>query len=69
MHSERKLKVTGLLRLFTAYKCVLTVGGIIASFRGITTDKQDSSYIEYFPYCDMDTKISYVSELFRATGM
>ena len=49
MHSERKLKVKGLLRLFTASKGVLTVSDI-------KTDKQDSSFIEYFPYSDMVTE-------------
>ena len=57
MYSERKLKIKGLLRLFSASKGVLTVSDFIASFSDIKTNKQDSSFIKYFPYCDMDTEI------------
>ena len=63
MHSERKLKIEGLIRLFTDSKGVLTVSDFIASFSDIKTNKQDSSFIEYFPYYDMDTEIKHVSEL------
>ena len=47
----------GLLRLFTTSKGVLTVSDFIASFSDIKTNKQDSSFIEYFPHCNMDTEI------------
>ena len=57
MHSENKLMSKGLLRLFTASKGVLTVSDFIASFSDDKTDKQDSLFIEYFPYCDMETEI------------
>ena len=53
MHSERKLKINGLLLLLK----VLTVSDVIASFSDIKTDGQDWSFIEYFPYCDMDTEM------------
>ena len=46
---------------------MLTVSDFIASFSDIKTNKQDSSFIEYFP-CDMDTEIKDVSELFMVTG-
>ena len=39
----------------------LTVSDFMASFSCIKTDKQDTSFIEYFPYCDMDTYIKDVS--------
>ena len=68
MYSERKLKIKGLLRLFSSSKGVLTVSDFIASFSDIKTNKQDSSFIEYFPYCDMDTEIKDVSELLMVTG-
>ena len=51
MYSERKLKIKGLLRLFSTSKGVLTVSDFIDSFSNIKTNKQDSSFIEYFPYC------------------
>ena len=47
MHSKRKLKSNGLLRLCIASKGVLTVSDFIASFSDNKTDKQDSSFIEY----------------------
>ena len=68
MYNERKLKIKGLLRLFSASKCVLAVSDFIVSFSDIKTNKQDSSFIEHFPYCDMDTEIKYVSELLMLTG-
>ena len=68
MYSERKLKIKGLLRLFSSSKGVLTVSDFIASFSDIKTNKQDSSFIDYFPYCDMDTEIKDVSELLMVTG-
>ena len=55
MHSERKQKIKGLLCLFTTSKGVLTVGDLIASFRDNKTNKQNFSFIEYFPYYDIDT--------------
>ena len=55
MHSERKLKIKELLRLFTASKGVLAFSDIIVPFSDIKTNKPDSSFIEYFPYCYMDT--------------
>ena len=45
MYSERKLKIKGLLRLFSSSKGVLTVSDFIASFSDIKTNKQDSSFI------------------------
>ena len=39
---------------------VLTVSEFIASSSDIKTDKQDSSFIEYFPYCDIDTEIKVI---------
>ena len=45
MYSEVKLKIKGLLRLFSASKGVLTVRDFIASFSDIKTNKQDSSFI------------------------
>ena len=68
MYSERKQMIKGLLRLFSASKCVLTVSDVIASFSDIKTNKQDSSFIEYFPYCDMDTEIKDVSVQLMVTG-
>ena len=68
MYNERKPKIKGLLRLFSASKGVLTVSDFIASFNDIKTNKQDSSFIEYFPYCDMGTEIKDVSELLMVTG-
>ena len=68
MYSERKLKIKGLLRLFSSSKGVLTISDFIASFSDIKTNTQDSSFIEYFPYCDMDTEIKDVSELLMVTG-
>ena len=47
---------------------MLTVSDCIASFSHIKTDNQDSSFIESFPYCDMDTEIKDVSELLMVTG-
>ena len=44
MHSERKLPIKELLRLFTASKGVLTVSDFIASFGDNKTDKQDFIY-------------------------
>ena len=40
MHSERKLKVKGLLRLFSSSNGVLTVSDFIASFSDITTNRR-----------------------------
>ena len=68
MYSERKLKIKGLLRLLYTSKDVLTVSNFMASFSDIDAHKQDSSFIEYFPYCDMDTEIKDVSELLMVTG-
>ena len=62
------IMIKGLLRLFSASKDVFTVSDFIASFSDIKTNKQDSSFIEYFPYCDMDTEIKAVSELLMVTG-
>ena len=42
MYSERKLRIKGLLSLFSASKGVLTVSDIIALFSNIKTTKQDS---------------------------
>ena len=47
---------------------MLTFSDLIALFSDIKTNKQDSSFIEYFPYCDMDTEIKGVSELLMVTG-
>ena len=57
MHSEMKLTIKGLFNLLTASKGVLTVSDLIASFGDNKTDKQDSSFVQYFSYCDMDTYI------------
>ena len=43
MHCERKLKSYGLFR-------GLAVSDFIASFSDNKTDKQECSFIEYFPY-------------------
>ena len=50
MHNEMKLKSNGLVRLCIASKGMLTVSDIIASLSDNKTEKQDSSFIEYFPY-------------------
>ena len=40
----------------------------IASFNYIKANKHDSSFIEYFPYCDMGIERKNVSELLMVTG-
>ena len=64
---ERKLKIKGLLRLYTS-KGVIPISDFIASFSEINKNQQDEVFIENFPYCDMDTEISDVSELLCVTG-
>ena len=68
IHSERKLKIKGLLRLFTASKDGLTVSNYLSTFSDIEKHNQDEEFIDDFPYCDMDTEIKDVSELLMVTG-
>ena len=65
--SERKLKIKGLLRLYTS-KGVIPISDFIASFSEINKNQQDEVFIEKISYCDMDTEISDVSELLCVTG-
>ena len=67
MQSERKLKVRGLLRLFTGARRVVSVKELLCSFSDIEKDKQDTAFIHAFPYCDMDKEIMDVSELLMVT--
>ena len=66
--SERKLKIKGLLRLFTSSKGVIPISDFIASFSEISKSQRDENFIEKFPYCDMETEITDVSELLCVTG-
>ena len=68
MQSERKLKVSGLLRLFTGTRGFVSVKEFLCSFSDIEKDKQDTAFIHAFPYCEMDKKIMDVSELLMVTG-
>ena len=68
MQSERKLKVRGLLRLFTGTRGVVSVKEFLCSFSDLEKDKQDTAFIHAFPYCDMNKKIMDVSELLMVTG-
>ena len=68
MQSERKLKVRGLLRLFTGARRVVSVKEFLCSVSDIEKDKQDTAFIHAFPYCDMDKEIMDVSELLMVTG-
>ena len=54
--SERKLKIKGLLRLYTS-KGVIPISDFIASFSERNKNQQDEVFIEKFLYCDMDTEI------------
>ena len=58
MQSERKLKVRGLLLLFTGAN----------QFNDIEKDKQDTAFIHTLLYCDMDKGIIDVYELLMSTG-
>ena len=68
MQGERKLKIRGLLRLFTGTRGVVSVEEFLCSFSEIEKGKQDTSFFHAFPYCDMDMETMDVSELLMVTG-
>ena len=68
MQSEMKLKIRGLLRLFTGTRGVVSVKEFVCSFSEIEKGKQDTAFIHAFPYCDMDMETMDVSELLMVTG-
>ena len=50
MQSEMKLKIRGLLRLFTGTRGVVSVKEFVCSFSDIEKGKQDTTFVLVFPF-------------------